>query len=52
MLFAGFVVFLWWRMLRDDLREERGDLTGDGAAVGPDREDTASPSGEPLRDIY
>lgn len=52
-LFAGFVVFLWWRMLRDDLREERSVLTGgDGAAVGLDRKDTASPSGEPLRDIY
>jgi cytochrome oxidase assembly protein ShyY1 len=24
-LFAGFVVFLWVRMLRDDLREARGD---------------------------
>jgi hypothetical protein len=24
-LFAGFVVFLWVRMFRDDLRESRGE---------------------------
>ncbi len=30
-LFAGFVVFFWWRMLRDDVRGARGDV-GDATA--------------------
>ncbi len=39
-LFAGFVVFLWVRMLRDDLREARGEslraAPADGAAERPE----------------
>ena len=38
LLFAGFVVFFWWRMLRDDLR---------GAGGAPPRAAT-----EPVRDVY
>ncbi len=38
LLFAGFVIFFWWRMLRDDLRE-----------LGPEqtRQETA-----PVREVY
>ncbi len=38
LLFAGFVVFFWWRMLRDDLR---------GAGADEPRPETA-----PVRDVY
>ena len=38
LLFAGFVAFFWWRMLRDDLR---------GVAVRQPRSETA-----PVRDVY
>jgi len=42
LLFAGFVVFFWWRMLRDDLRDDRR---------GADTERPRAAT-EPVRDVY
>jgi cytochrome oxidase assembly protein ShyY1 len=49
-LFAGFVVFLWWRVLRDDVRVD--DVGGDRAHGGRGVDPVPDAASAPVRDVY